>query len=194
MKLYERFVKQKGCVGYISNRIALTTVRTVILYALAIGIYLIGYFTMHTNKSLWSIVAVLGILPASKSAVNMIMFFRYRSLKQEDAKEYADAAGELPLSYENIVTTKEKTYFLPALAYRNHTVCVFLNQEKLDSSKIENYLRESLKIEKIDATVKVFKNKQQFLDRVKALNALEPEEKDDDLRSIAYHTVQVISL
>lgn len=194
MNLYSKYVKNKGTAGYINNRKALTIIRTVILYALAIGIYLIGYLTLHTNKSLWSIIAVLGILPASKSAVNMIMFLRFKSLKEQEYQDFEGARGELPVSYENILTTKEKTYYLPVVAYRNHTVCAYMEQEKLDASAVENRMRESLKLEKIDATVKVFKNKKQFVERLKALNLLLPDEDDAELRDIVYATIQVISL
>ena len=52
------------------------------MFGISLAIYLAGYLTVHSNKNLLTIVAVLGCLPASKSAVSMIMFLRAKGCSE----------------------------------------------------------------------------------------------------------------
>lgn len=186
--------KAKGTLGYIKSQQIFTSIRTVILFAMALGIYFIAYYTLHTNKSLWSVIAVLGILPAAKSLVNTIMFFRFRSLPTDDYTLYTDCAGACELLFENVLTTSEKSYYLPALLYKNHTFISFCNKKDEDIKKITEHIRDSLKLEKLDVTVKIFNTKEQFLERLSSLSETEKIENDDNCREICYNTIKAISL
>ena len=59
-------IPKKGEKGYIAWQRRFNILLTAAMYLLAVGIYLLGYLTMHTNKNLWTVIAVLSILPASK--------------------------------------------------------------------------------------------------------------------------------
>lgn len=189
----------KGEKGYINNQKIFTVLRTILLFALALGIYAIGYVNTGSNKNLLTIVAILGLLPASKSCVNMIMFLRFKSLKSELAEELSSAAeseGEPELMlYENVLTTTEKSYFLPAILYRNHTIVSYCENKSNEAlAVIENHLKESMKIEKLEVTVKVFKDKEQFIERIRNLVRIQKDENNDSLRDKAYSTIKAISL
>ena len=84
-------LKNKGEWGYIDYQRKRVMLITLVLYVCAIGMYLLGYLTLHTNKSIWSVLAILAGLPASKSMVSLIMFLRFRSLAGEDYDQYRDA-------------------------------------------------------------------------------------------------------
>ena len=187
-------MKKKGNYGYIHFQKQFTAARTLLLFAMALGIYFIAYRILQTNRSLWTILAILGLLPASKSAVNMIMFFRFRSLREAQFATFQTAAGVLPLLYENILTTSEKTYYLPVIAYCNHTLISYCTGEKVDFKKIEAHLKDSLKIGKLDVTVKVFPEESQFMERLHSMQSMTPEEKNEEIRTLVYDTVKVISL
>lgn len=189
----------KGEFGYINNRKVLTIIRTFVLFALALGLYFIGYVNTGSNKNILTIIAILGLLPASKSCVNMIMFLRFKSLDAVIFSEFSETANsndyDASLIYENVFTTTEKSYYLPALFYRNHTIISYCENKSNEAlNTIENHIKESIKIEKIDVTVKVFKDKEQFLDRLNGLVKVEKDEGDDSLRNIVYNTLKAISL
>ena len=74
----------KGTFGYIRKQTLFEAVKTVVLFAMALGIFMIGYKTLGTKKSLWSVFAILALLPASKSLVGLIMLLRFRSLPESD--------------------------------------------------------------------------------------------------------------
>lgn len=187
----------KGEYGYINRQKIYTIVRTVILFALALGIYAIGYYNTGSNKNLLTIVAILGLLPASKSCVNMIMFLRFKSLDEALYSEFTDLTGrndEAELLFENVLTTTEKSYYLPAIYYKNHTLVSYCENKNPEACAIvEKHLKEAMKIEKIEVTVKVFKDKAQFVERVKGL-LLTEQEDDNAVKNHVYSTIKAISL
>ena len=67
----------KGTIGYIKKQLVFEIIKTLVLFAMALGLFFIGYFTLHTKKSLWSVLAVLALLPACRSLVTVIMFARF---------------------------------------------------------------------------------------------------------------------
>ena len=67
---------RKGCYGYMDYQKKVTILRTVLFFAVSIGIYGMGISSPGNNKNLLTVVAVLGLLPSCKSAINMIMFLK----------------------------------------------------------------------------------------------------------------------
>lgn len=186
--------KGKGTHGYIHAQTILVIIRTVIYFTLAFGIYALGYYHMHTNKSLWTVIAVLSMLPASKSAVNMIMFLRFRSLKEEDYQNYKTAADCLPALYETVLTTAEKAYFLPMLVCFDNTICGFCKKEQKDLKKLEDYIGETLTKDGIkNSTVKIFEDEKQFLERLHTMNQNFAEKEDTTAASV-FATIRAVSL
>lgn len=73
MTSINKLLTPKGAYGYLENRKIYTALRTVLFFLLCVGIYLAGYLTTGTNRNLLTVVAILGCLPACKSAVNFII-------------------------------------------------------------------------------------------------------------------------
>ena len=61
----------KGNYGYIKAKRNRVIIRTIIFFAISLAIFVAGYITTGTRKNLFTIVAVLGCLPACKSLVNI---------------------------------------------------------------------------------------------------------------------------
>lgn len=161
----------KGLQGYLKNRKIITTVRTAFLFVLSIGIYFAGYYFLKTNKSVITVIAILGVLPAAKSAVNMIMFLRFPSIGEEDCKEYNNKTGKLPALYEMVFTTYDKSYYVPALVCYDKTICGYCNVKDTEIKKLEKHLTESLiKAEHKNVSVKIFSDKKSYLDRLSNMN------------------------
>ena len=66
----------KGTYGYLKIKRNWVFIRTIVFFAISIAIFITGYVTTGSRKNLFTIVAVLGCLPACKSLVNLILFFR----------------------------------------------------------------------------------------------------------------------
>ena len=183
--------KSKGEWGYIDYQRIRVMLITLVLYVCAIGLYLLGYLTLHTNRSIWSILAILAVLPASKSMVNLIMFLRFRSLDKDVYDGYKGAAGDAPALYEAPFTTYEKTFFVDALMCRNNTVTVCYtgkpsgrNSHDKDLKALSDHLVNVLNNDGFkDHTVKVYDSAKDYTDRLKKIN--ESMEVKDEGRDLA---------
>lgn len=184
----------KGSYKYIQKQTIFEISKTILLYAMAIGIFVIGYINLGTKKSLFSVIAVLALLPASKSLVGVIMFLRYRSITSELYSKIVTAAGQLPLLFELIFTTSDKSYYSKALVYSKGTICVLITDPKSDLKILERHLSNVLKTGGHgEINIKAYKNESDFIQRVKEMN--EHLSDSSNLRTDAiFSTLKAVAL
>ncbi len=193
--------RSKGEWGYINGQRLYVLVITIVLYACAAGLYLIGYLTLHTHRSLWTVFAVLSILPASKSMVNLIMFLRFKSLPADVHDEYDAAKGQLPVIYELPFTTYEKTYFVDAIACAGNTAAgCYLGKASgktshdSDIKNLTNHLNTVLKNDGYkDFTIKIYDDKDDFIKRLAEMN-VKLIDKRSDADEMILNTLKAVSL
>lgn len=160
----------KGTYGYIRKQTVFECIKTAVMFAMAFGLYFIGYLTLHTNKSLWSVLAVLALLPASKSMVGVIMLARFRSLNSEDHDRYERSCDTLPVLYENILTTRERTFYVPVICVAKGAVNCFAKLDAKDVNTLSEHLSAVLKSAGHNAVVKVFNDESAFCERVSGID------------------------
>ena len=184
----------KGTIGYVKKQTIFEIIKTVILFAMALGIFFIGYLTLGTKKSLWSVFAVLALLPASKSMVSSIMFLRFKSLDDKTKDALTSAVGSLPVLFENIITTSEKSYFLPAIVYIKGNFCSYLDGDASSVSKVSKHISSVLlNGGHKDINVKIYNNRDDFAERC---NELKGKFGEDAYKGSAavFNTIKAVSL
>lgn len=183
---------------YITKKRVYETVKTIVLFAFAIGLYFIGYVTLHTNKSLWSILAVLSILPASKSAVNMIMFYKFSSTDAEEHDMIEAKRGKIPVVYDLIFTTQETSYLVKSAACYDSTVILLIDdktkklQESMNNLKVHlqaSFERDNLK----DYSIKIYSKIDDYCLRISEMNS-KLENDDYNSSNIAFALFNAITL
>lgn len=193
--------RSKGEWGYINGQRLYVLMITIVLYACAAGLYFIGYLTLHTNRSLWTILAILSVLPASKSMVNLIMFLRFRSLPADVHDEYEKAKGQLPVIYELPFTTYEKTYFVDAIACAGSTAAgCYLGKASgkmshdCDIKNLSDHLTTVLKNDgHKDFTIKIYDDKDDFIKRLAEMN-VKLNDKRSDADEMILSSLKAVSL
>ena len=178
----------KGTHGYIRKQLVFEIIKTVIMFAMAFGIFLIGYMTLQTKKSLWSVFAVLALLPASKSLVGVIMLARFKSLSDDEYSMFAEKVGTLPVLYENILTTTGKTFFVPVLCCRSSDLIAYTQN---DADQVKAHLDSVMITAGYKVSVKVFTDKQAFCKRAKVMK---DSLKDDAGAGAVLDTIKAVSL
>ncbi len=135
----------KGQYGYIKRQQKAVTLRTVLMFGLSLAIFGMGLWFVGTKKNLLTVVAVLGCLPASKSAVSMIMFLRAKGCS-EKVKEEVERCGEgLFQLYDMIFTSYEKNYQVSHMAISGRLVCGYTEDVKCDVKACGKHLDALLK-------------------------------------------------
>ena len=184
----------KGQAGYINKQRNFEIIKTLLLFIMALGIFFIGYINLGTKKNLWTVIAILATLPACKSFVGVIMLCRYNSLSKDKIARYKSAIVTLSALYENIITTSEKSYFVPVICCENNTLICLLDKKKdEDIKKLTEHLNFVMNNAGHKVSVKVFDDEKAFLDRAKELFQNFGDVKLASTESI-FNTIKAVSL
>ncbi|MCI8372022.1 MAG: hypothetical protein HFI75_06450 [Lachnospiraceae bacterium] len=173
---------QKGMYGFHAYKKKTEIIKTLILFGIALAVYFTGLLHTKTNKNLLTVVAIVGMLPASKSAVSMLMFLRFKSAAaslHDQLTDYWKQSGKQGiLLYDLILVIKEKVVKTDCIWIQNTTVLVYTVNTQLSQQDISKELKNFLSNHgKGGCTIKVCKTEKTFLEFLKNHSAEEPEEQ-----------------
>lgn len=173
-------MKIKGNYGYLKYKKLQQTVKTMIFFAIALAIFVIGYAATGNRKNIGTILAVLGVLPASKEAVTMIMYMRFRTVQESLYQNGSKFEKSATILYDLIFTSSQNAMKLDCIVICNHSIIAYTEQKKLSESDTEKYLKNFLSNQgKGTVSIKIFKELQPFLDGLKSLQ-LHNNNRDDN--------------
>ncbi len=172
---YEKF---KGTKHYINTQRKYIAARTALYFLISFLLFLTGYLTTGNRLNLLTVVAILGCLPASKSAVEMIMFFRTKSCSDVIADRIDKELGNLNGIFDLFFTSYSKNYFVSHLVVKGNTICGFTEASDFSEQDFYRHLGDILKAENYkDVNIKIFFSLDKYLERLNQLNELKTEEK-----------------
>lgn len=180
MQLMRMFTTEqvKGTRNYMDTQKKYELLRTLIYFAIPISLFVAGVVQTGDRANLLSIVAVLGLLPASKSLVSAIMFLRYHSLSDKAAGEIAGHSGDLKGLYDCVFTSYKKNFEVGYLAVRGKTVCGYSEDTGFAENEFYEHLDSHLKLDgHKDVTVKIFTDLKKFTGRLDQMCALKEDEE-----------------
>lgn len=197
---------EKGDFGYIKAQKKKRTLITLGLFAIPLVIFLTGLHETGTRLNMFTFVAIMGCLPASRSAVGMIMMLLQKPVDPEVYRKVEERAGDLVRAYELAISAYEKNTPLDSLVICGYHVAAYCSRPGTDTAFAEKHIKEILKGNGFRADVKIFQDAKPYLDRVSYLAGKREElEKDipytpneaypDLSRSeLVKHTILAISL
>lgn len=164
---------KKGQAGYISAQKRKLGLQTLLEFGVVVLLLIIGYVITHTKMNLFTLVAVLGCLPASKMLVEFIAIFPYKTIDKAVAEEIEEKAPLLTTAYDLVITSKDKIMPVDAVVISNHTVFGYARNPKTDPAEAAEYIKSILAENHYSKmTVKVFSEYVPFLSRVEGLNSI----------------------
>lgn len=138
------------------------------------SLFLAGLANSESRVNLLSIVAVLGLLPASKSLVSTIMFLRFHSFTKDAADQVQAASQEIQTLYDCVFTSYKKNFVVGHLAVRGNTVCGYTESDKFEENEFYKHIGDILKMDgHKEVTVKVFTDLKKYTERLSQMTALE---------------------
>ncbi len=174
---------KKGEYGYIRSEKKRRLVRTVLLFAIAFGVFAAGLvLNGGDRRNIWSIVAAVGCIPGAMSMTGLIMIWLRRPMDAELYRRISGAAGDdLLMLYELYLTTQDKNMFIDAAAVCGEYVMAFTS-EKATSGEIafmEQHIRRSLQGAGYRTTVKIYTDAGKYAERLEQLIAHRDPESDE---------------
>ncbi|MEE0954789.1 MAG: hypothetical protein U0L49_03120 [Eubacterium sp.] len=182
--------KAKGQYGYMKSQKLIRTLRTAAFFALVAAVFMIGLFlNKGDRKNIYTVIAMVGCIPASMSLVSMIMVWLRRSTDPELYRETTEAAGSMPVCYELFLTTKDKNLYLDAAAVSDDCIAAFTMDRVSDQDLhfMEEHIRKTLRAQGYkNMTVKIFNDRGHFLNRIAGMSKAWPglTERQDKMADV----------
>lgn len=179
----------KGSYGYLSAKKKSTTIITISMFAVSIALYIAGYITTKTNANLLTVVAILGCLPASKSAVNMIMFLKAKECSEKDHEAIESVIGSLNGYYDLYFTGYSKNFPTDHLVVTKNSILAYSSDKKITEKEFYEHMKDLLNKERIqDITIKLFTDRKKYTNRLQELNLSEADTAArQDIVSMLFH-------
>lgn len=171
----------KGTHGYTDAHKKRQLLKTILFFLLPIAVFLAGYLTTGTKKNYFTIVAVVGCLPACKELVNVFMFWKRSSIPDSLYREIAshtEGREGMETAYELVLTTYEKSYPITAAVIKgNEITCYSDTAVSYNWKEAEEHIRKVLGQNGITRiNVHIFTDLTQFLERTDTLASRKKEQ------------------
>lgn len=163
----------KGKSGYLKSQTNKLMLQTGIEFGVVILLLLIGYLKTGTKLNMFTLIAILGCLPASKALVELITIFPYKTIEEAKVVEIEEKAPLLTKIYDMVLTSPEKIMPVEALVISGNTICGYTRKKKVNPEKTAEYIKKKLSENHIDKmTVKIFSDYTAFLSRAEGMNRI----------------------
>jgi hypothetical protein len=169
---------KKGEWGYLEAQRLRRLVITILLFSIPVLILLTSMLYFGTNKNIMTIVAMVGMVPASMSLVNLIMFLMRKSLPEEEYRTIHEHEGDLTVAYELYMTSEKQNAMVDCIAICGNEVVGLVTDPKTDRRFAQDHLQRMLRADGMKVSVHMLGDLRKFTERMDSLNA-----HADDLRS-----------
>ena len=168
---------KRGDYGYIRARKRNALIKTILMALIGAAIFIAGLFlNKMSNKNIFTVIAVLFVLPVAKSLVAFIVLFPYRTVSKElYEKTQAKLPKGMTLYADLVITSSEKVMHLDLLAVGNGQVIGILGKGRQELSYVRKYLRDGIHNWGEDYKVKIVEGERNFLAELSSV----PEEEVD---------------
>lgn len=162
---------EKGRPGYIKARKLNYLVWAVSEFAVVTVLVILGYLKTGSKLNLFTVIAVVGCLPASKMLVEFITMAPHKSIEPEKYTEIEEKAGLITRIYDTVITGNGKVMPVDAFVISGRTICGYAGSPKADGAETARYIKEMLQDNHVDkVTVKIFCDYVAFLSRAEGMN------------------------
>ncbi len=172
----------KGDYGYYSYEKKKRIGIVALMFGLCMVIFITGIIMTGTRKNMFTLIAILGVLPAAKWAVQMVMILLQKPIDPNVYETTEKIAGELTHGYELCVTAYEGRLSLDAVVVCGNIIAAYSSAQKGKFEFMETHVRKIIHGNGLgNPTFKIFRKFDQYQDRIKQL-AADPEIYREGLR------------
>ncbi len=183
MKLSRLFFNDayKGTRDYLRVQGRYELARTILYFFISLCLFAAGIIATGSRRNLLTIVAVLGCLPACKSAIDTFMFLRYKGCSAEHADEIEAHMAGLRGLYDRVFTSYDRNYQVAHIAVKGNTLCGYTQDSDFDEQHFDEHITNILRKDGFkDISVKIFKDIRKYTARLEQMKDLDAEEKNTE--------------
>lgn len=177
--------RRKTEYGYINYQKIRQLFMTFLMTAIGIFIYFLGCaLNKGENTNVFTIIAILMVLPGAKFFVNFVVLFPYHTPDKKQYEELKSCLQEKGVLYSDLViTSKEKVMNLDFLIIQSGCVLGVLGKKDQELPYIQKYLAQGVRNWASGYSVKIYKEYGEFK---KGLGSLKPREAESSEKAEEY--------
>ena len=176
---------EKGAEGYIGKRKKVDAICLLFYIVLGIIIFLSGYFITKTRANIFTVLAVLMVLPGAKRMVALCVMLPRKSVSHERCEKIRAIADGGTLYVDYVFTSTEKIMHLDFLLVKNGNVLGVLASSKQDEDYIKKYLTGGVHKISSHYHVSLFSEDDEFVRQIRHLSQKEAD-KDKEKEVLEY--------
>ncbi len=157
-------------------------IKTLIYFGISLALLAAGYIATGTKANLLTIVAVLGLLPASKSMVGMIMYMRYHGCNEENYAILKDTLEKFNHAYGLVFTSYKKTYEVAGCIVKNGYVYGYLTNHQDMHEDLESHIEGIAKRNGYQITIAMYTKTDEYLERLNQIVDKKTENEENDAK------------
>ena len=160
----------KGDRGYFKSEKKKRLLVFLALLCLPLLIYFIGWAVNHTNATIITVLAIVGVLPACRALVGVIMIMPRQEMPESDYEAIQQHVGSLTMGYELYMTEYEKNTPVEAVAIAGNTIVGLVRSPKADLRFGEKHITNILRQNGIPSHVTLMSDMKKFLERLDSMD------------------------
>ena len=140
-----------------------------ILFLIAAAIFIVGYVWNDNSKNnVFTMIAILLILPMAKHLVEVIILLPFRTPAQELYEAVMQTARPDAFVFSDYVfTSQEKVMYLSSMVVQGNEIIGLTGREKEKTDQIKAYLERSMKQRALPYQVVICTEEAEYLKRIK---------------------------
>ncbi len=187
----------KGTPGYFKNRKIKTGMAMVSGYLLVLLLFFTGIIAFADRGNLFTVVAIVMMLPTGKMTVNFLMYPRKGQADKAEFDEMCKSCDKLTFLADMLITPEKKSIELTYVAIDKAHILIYCTDKKMDTSYHGKYIKDFLKRSDIVTDVSFYTDMNKFKKRLAAVNSSAPEEYTSEdkqrIENIAYN-IKILSI
>lgn len=161
----------KGEKGYFKQQKRKELLLTILYFGIVLAVFLAGILTVKTRMNVMTVVAVVGVLPATKKAIFFFMVCRKKECPDSRYQKIQSLGEKIPGFYELLLTSSKRAYPLDAVHVSENEIIALSHEETTETKEFPGYLKEILKNNQLTGiSVKLFAKENAYLERLTQLN------------------------
>ena len=162
--------KESGQKGYLAWNKKMSICKTLALFAISFAVYAMGIWSTGSNQNLLTIVAVLGCLPACRSAANLIALLRCHEISESDYRKISAKIRTAESLTDLEFTSYERTYQVQHMALSGVELIGYMADPFADIKGCEKHLEGMfLRNQLSEVHIRIFKELPKYLNRLDEL-------------------------
>ncbi len=162
---------KKGERGYLDAQHSSSVIRFLIPGAVTLFLGLCTWVIFPQYGMVFLVLAVISAIPTAMAAVNLIMYMRFKSCSEEDHEKIEKAKGNTLTFYDAVMTTSERSYYVPCAGVINKNVMLYSPMEDKDGKELVKHVTLMAKKNGFkEWHINVFKDVESFVNRLRYLD------------------------